>query len=65
MTRTKLAAIVDKAMRKDKNGKLLFKIFDKIINATAIELKAGKYNSDKERRLMWTTLINLKMWFEK
>ena len=44
MTRTKLAAIVDKAMRKDKNRKLLFKIFDKIINATAIELKAGKCN---------------------
>ena len=64
VTCTKLADTVDKATRKDDNGKLSFKLFDQILNTTASDLKAGKCDSVEKRRLMWTTLINLKMWFE-
>ena len=51
-------------MRKYDNGKLSFKIFGRILNAMSIYTKAGKCDSVEERRLMWTTLRNLKMWFE-
>ena len=63
--RTNLAAILEKAMRKDNNRKQFFKLSHKIINAMTIGPKSGKSNSAEERQLMWNTLINLKTWFEK
>ena len=64
VTHTKLLAIVEKTTRKDDNGKMLFKLFNLIINAMVIDLKSGKCDLVKDRQLMWTTMRNLKMWFE-
>ena len=64
MTHTKLLAIVGKTMIKDDNGKMLFKLFNLIINDMVIDLKSGKCDLVKERQLMWTTMRNLRMWFE-
>ena len=43
---------------------MYFKLSNQILNAMAIDLKYGKCDSVKERRLIWNTMRNLKMWFE-
>jgi len=62
-TRSKLKAKVNGAVGKDET-KLDFKLLDRIFKETAINLLCDKMNSVEQRRILWTTYKNLKMWFE-
>ena len=64
LTRRKLTAIVDKTMGKDPTTKLLYNILNHILRVTYIDLKAGRCDSVEERRVLWKTFFNLKIWFE-
>ena len=43
---------------------LNFKLLDRIIKETAINLLAEKCNDVEQRRILWTSYKNLKLWFE-
>ena len=47
-----------------KGDNLSFKLFNRVIDETAIDLLAGKGKSVEERRIRWTTHRNLVLWFE-
>lgn len=63
-TRTILAAKINSVMGKDPSGKMSYKLLDRVLSATAISLLATKGNNVEDRRIIWTTYTNLKMWFE-
>ena len=64
LTRLKLLAIVDKTMGNDPTETLSYKLINRIMRATDIDLKSGKCDSVEERRVLWTTFCNIKTWFE-
>ena len=59
-TRTKLRNIVDRVMKKGTH-QLNFKLLDRIIKETAINLLAEKCNDVEQRRILWTSYKNLKL----
>ena len=62
-TRSKLRSRVNKVMLVQENV-LSFKLLDRLIVETAIDLTAAKMDNVEQRRILWTTYKNLKMWFE-
>ena len=62
-TRKKIQSKID-AVLGDDAGKYSFQFVDRVLNVIAAELLAGKGNDVEQRRIIWTTFKNLKMWFE-
>ncbi|KAL7547200.1 hypothetical protein ACHAWF_012800 [Thalassiosira exigua] len=46
------------------NAGSVFSLFKRLIREIAIDLLAAKSKCDEERRILWTTYNNLKMWFQ-
>ena len=59
-----LAAKINSVMGKDPSGKMSYKLLDRVLSATAVSLLATKGNNVEDRRIIWTTYNNLKMWFD-
>ena len=58
---SKVNAVMNQA---GNNSQLSFKLLNRIITATAININASKVHSVEARRILWTTYKNLKVWFE-
>ena len=56
----KLESIMDKIIVMDLTTTLSYKLLNRILIAMDIDLKAGRLDSVKERRVLWTTFRNLK-----
>ena len=56
---------MEKTMGKDHIATLSYKLLNRILRATEINLKPGRCDSVKEWQVMWTTFHKLKMWFKK
>ena len=62
LNRNRLRDRVNRVLRKD-SRELSFKMLDRILVETAVELHSSKVNGVEERRILWTTYKNLKIWF--
>ena len=62
LNRKKLRDRINRVMGRDSHN-LSFKLLDRILAETAIDLHCSKVNDVEERRILWTTYKNLKMWF--
>ena len=62
LNRRRLRDRVNRVLGKDSIN-LSYKMLDRILAETAVELHSSKVNGVEERRILWTTYNNLKMWF--
>ena len=62
LNRRRLRDRVNRVLGKD-SMYLSYKMLDRILAETAVELHSSKVNGVEERRILWTTYNNLKMWF--
>ncbi|KAL7532024.1 hypothetical protein ACHAWF_009676 [Thalassiosira exigua] len=47
-----------------KEDSVSFSLFNRLLKETAVDFFSGKSKNGEERRILWTTYHNLKMWFE-
>jgi hypothetical protein len=57
-----LSAKIKLVMEKDKKS-LSQQLLERVLRECAIDLLAGKVNAVEQRRIMWTSYKNLRMWF--
>ena len=63
-TRKILAAKVNAVVRKRETETNMFLLLSRILKETALDLNAKKSEKVEDRRIRWTTLKNLAMWFD-
>ena len=62
-TYTKLRSRVNRAVGKEVK-KMCFKLLNRILQETFVELNADRINDVEQRRILWTSYNNMNMWFE-
>ena len=62
LNRRRLWDRVNRVLGKD-GMDISYKMLDRILAETAVELHSSKVNGVEERRILWTTYNNLNMWF--
>ena len=64
LSRRKLAIIVNSVAGRDGEGRLSYKLIDRVLRLISIDLTATKVACAEERRIRWTSYRNLKLWFD-